>query len=249
VSRIIAALVTASLIFGIGFFVGKPMYDTYQQTGKLHIPGIGDYDISGISKTINDATGSSAPSGKIDAPAAVKMLNTLAVKGKAPMTGYSRELFPHWIKTKVDGVTCDTRNRVLRRDLTNVKLDSDKCTVLSGTLSDPYTGKTINFQRGPKSGAVQIDHLVPLANAWVTGAQSWDTAKRQQFANDMNLNLLAVDGPSNGAKGASDASGWLPPNKSVRCSYAAGMVKVKSTYGLWVTSAEKSALSDILSRC
>lgn len=256
--RIIAGLVTAGLLFGVWSFVGKPMWDTYQQTGKVAIPGVGSYDVSGVKDVINDtlgdltgssSTGNSGTSGgKVDASAVLRKLEALPVKGKAPMTGYDRELFPHWSKSRIDGVTCDTRNRVLKRDLVDPVIDTNKCTVLSGRLNDKYTGKTINFQRGPKSGAVQIDHVVALGNAWETGAQSWDKDKRQKFANAGN-NLLAVDGPANGQKGKGDAATWLPSNRSVWCSYTAAQVNVKSEYGLWVTKAEKDKLTEILSKC
>lgn len=178
----------------------------------------------------------------------------LTVKGRAPKTGYKRELFGSaWTDNntaKWGKNGCDTRNDILKRDLTKVTFkDAKKCAVQTGVLADKYTGKTINFKRGTAtSSAVQIDHLIPLSDAWQKGAQSWDTAKRTKFANDP-INLMASDGPTNGAKGDKDAATWLPPNKSFRCEYIAKQVTVKKTYGLWVTKAEQDAMVKILAGC
>jgi hypothetical protein len=172
----------------------------------------------------------------------------LRVKGRAPMTGYSRDQFgPAW--ADVDGNGCDTRNDILARDLTGEDTGNDACTVLTGTLVDPYSGRVIHFHRGMgTSSRVQIDHVVALGDAWQTGAQQWTATRRAQFANDP-LNLLAVDGPLNESKGDADAASWLPPNKSYRCHYVARQVAVKARYGLWVTSAEHDAIARILATC
>jgi hypothetical protein len=172
------------------------------------------------------------------------------VAGRAPKTGYDRARFgPAW--ADVDRNGCDTRNDVLRRDLTRytLKAGTHGCLVLKGTLHDPYTGRTIAFVRGQTTSiAVQIDHVVALSDAWQKGAQGWTTAKRTAFAND-SLNLLAVDGPTNGSKGDGDAATWLPPVKSYRCAYVARQVAVKRSYGLWMTRAEKDAVARVLSAC
>jgi hypothetical protein len=189
------------------------------------------------------------------ADSALTMLGTLAVKGRAPMTGYTREQFgPSWTDdVNVPGGHngCDTRNDVLRRDLVSlvIKPGSNGCTVLSGTLYDPYTGKLIPFARGAQtSTAVQIDHVVALGNAWATGAQNLSAAERTQLANDPS-NLQATDGPTNTAKGDGDAATWLPPQKSFRCTYVARQVAVKSKYRLWVTLAERNAIAGLLRGC
>jgi len=125
----------------------------------------------------------------------------------------------------------------------------NSCVVLSGELSDPYTGKEIAFDRGSStSSLVQIDHVVALSDSWQKGAQLLTPELRQKFAND-GLNLLAVDGPANQQKGDGDAATWLPANKSARCSYVARQVSVKLKYSLWVTSAEKRAIENILKKC
>lgn len=181
---------------------------------------------------------------------ALAALEKLPVKGRAPKTGYSRDQFGAAWKD-VDHNGCDTRNDILNRDLKGVthKAGTHDCVVLSGTLSDPYTGNTINFSRGAStSKAVQIDHVVALSNAWQTGAQQLSEEKREQLANDP-LNLLAVDGPTNQQKSDGDAATWLPPNKAVRCSYVARQIAVKTKYALWVVAPEKDAMKRVLATC
>ncbi|WP_270887488.1 GmrSD restriction endonuclease domain-containing protein [Pedococcus sp. 5OH_020] len=182
--------------------------------------------------------------------AAVTTLSTLAVKGRAPRTGYERAAFgPAW--ADVDRNGCDTRNDILRRDLTGftLKAGTRGCLVLRGTLHDPYTGRTIAFVRGPgTSTAVQIDHVVALSDAWQKGAGQWTAAVRAAFANDP-LNLLAVDGPTNQRKSDGDAATWLPPAKATRCGYVARQIAVKKRYGLWVTAAERDAMLQVLRGC
>ena len=182
-------------------------------------------------------------------------LDTLAIKGRAPKTGYSRSQFGDaW----TDDVTvplghngCDTRNDILRRDLIDVifKPGSNGCAVLSGILNDPYTGTTVEFERGPNTSAdVQIDHIVALSDAWQTGAQQLDPFMRNNFANDP-LNLQTTIGWVNQEKGDGDAATWLPPNKSYRCPFVTRIVDIKSAYNLWVTQAEHDAIAWVLGEC
>ncbi|AHI02254.1 deoxyribonuclease [Corynebacterium falsenii DSM 44353] len=174
-------------------------------------------------------------------------MNTLEVKGRAPKTGYSRDEFGQRWKD-IDRNGCDQRNDVLARDLTDVNAP-EGCKVLSGVLQDPYTGETIDFRRGAKtSSAVQIDHVVALGDAWQKGAQQLSPEQREEIGND-TMNLLAVDGPTNQAKGAGDAATWLPPNKAFRCQYVTIQTQVKAKYHLWVTQAEKDAIERVLSTC
>jgi len=176
---------------------------------------------------------------------ATAILETLPVKGRAPKTGYARTQFGNgW--TNVAG--CDTRNRILARDMADAKVD-ETCKVLSGTLNEPYTGNTILFTRGANTSAlVQIDHVVALSNAWQTGAQLLAPEARIALANDP-LELLAVDGDANQKKGDGDAATWLPPNKSFRCQYVARQIAVKAKYALWVVPAEKQAMLAVLAKC
>ena len=190
------------------------------------------------------------------APAAVAegdaaaALATLPVKGRAPKTGYDRDQFGQaW--ADVDRNGCDTRNDILKRDLESetFKPGTRDCVVLTGTLNDPYTGKTIAFKRGQgTSEAVQIDHVIALSDAWQKGAQQLSPEARKSLGNDP-LNLMAVDGRTNQGKGDGDAATWLPPVRSYRCTYVARQVAVKAKYRLWVTQAEHDAIAGILAGC
>lgn len=190
---------------------------------------------------------SPSPSVKPIRTKAIRALEKIAIKGRAPKTGYSRELFADdWDYS----FGCDTRNKILRRDLVEYRYRSDSsCIIESGTLQDPYTGKTISFIRGVSTSlAVQIDHVVALSDAWQKGAQKLTAFERYQFYNDP-LNLLAVDGPANSQKSDSDAASWLPSNKSFRCKYVARQIAVKLKYGLWVTEAEHQSMRRVLEAC
>ena len=199
------------------------------------------------------AMGGPTTSGTSPDGSALAALARLKIKGRAPKTGYARAQFgDRWTddNEEVWGHNgCDTRDDILRRDLTDVAIRSGGCKVSTGTLHDPYTGKDIAFVRGPAtSSLVQIDHVVPLANAWQTGAQSWTARQRRDFANDP-LELIAVVGAINEAKSDGDAATWLPPAKGFRCTYAARMVAIKLTWHLWVTPPESDALRRILRAC
>lgn len=181
-----------------------------------------------------------------------KALDVLTVRPKGSMTGYDRLKFgAAWTDNNDDPGGhnhCDTRNDILARDLTGVSYKSGHCTIATGTLQDPYTGKTIHFVRGPESTKVQIDHVVPLGDAWVTGAAQLTATQRLDLAEDP-LELIAADGPANEAKGDGDASEWLPANTGYRCRYVARQIAVKVKYKLWVTAAEKSAMEKVLGTC
>ena len=181
---------------------------------------------------------------------ATAVLETLAVKGRAPKTGYTRDQFGQaW--ADIDRNGCDTRNDILKRDLTEIvyKPGTRNCVVASGTLVDRYSGETINFVRGNvTSMEVQIDHVVALSNAWQTGAFKLSAEQRKALANDP-MNLFAVKGRLNSQKGDGDAATWLPPLKSFRCTYVAQQIAVKAKYSLWVVAPEKAAMSAILAKC
>ncbi|SNS99840.1 Protein of unknown function [Micrococcales bacterium KH10] len=167
----------------------------------------------------------------------------------ATVPPYSRDAFgPAW--ADMDFNSCDTRNDILARDLDQVTYVDEHvmCAVRSGLLADPYTGEDIEFERGPTSRQVQIDHVVALGDAWQAGAWQWEQTLRMRFANDP-VNLLAVSGPANQAKGAATADQWLPPNTGYACRYAVRQVAVKARYRLSVTDAERAALSAALGRC
>ncbi len=197
---------------------------------------------------------------------ALTALNALPVKGRAPKTGYSRAQFgERWTDNNVADLGgtsrngCDTRNDILRRDMTDLLVAKNGCKVLTGHLVDPYTGKQIAFVCGidavktsncdnKLSQDVQIDHVVALSDAWQKGAQALTLEQRTALANDP-INLYAVDGPTNTAKSDADAASWLPEVKAFRCTYVAHQVAVKTKYQLWVTQAEKDKIAEILGTC
>ncbi|MEU4927197.1 HNH endonuclease family protein [Streptomyces yokosukanensis] len=190
--------------------------------------------------------GASGPGKAGGGGAVLAAVDSLTVKGRAPKTGYSRDRFgTAWADT--DSNSCDTRDDVLKRDLKAVKFTGGTCKVTYGLLEpDPYSGKDITYRRG--ASQVDIDHVVPLSDAWQKGAEYWDASKRIALANDP-LNLIAVDASTNRGKGDGDAATWLPPNTAYRCTYVAHQVAVKKKYGLWVTAAEKDAMKKVLAGC
>ena len=190
----------------------------------------------------NTQQGAPATPTIVQTGSAAKALEQLVTKGRAPKTGYARSQFGGgWSSTN----GCDTRNIILHRDLQNPVLDN-ACSVIGGSLNDPYTGTVIQFEKG--SSIIQIDHVVAISNAWQTGAQQLSKVQRIKFANDP-LELLAVLGDANQQKSDGDAATWLPSNKSFRCQYAARQIAIKQKYTLWVTAAEKEALSNVLANC
>lgn len=190
------------------------------------------------------------PAGRADAAesGALRLLTTLPVRDRGPRTGYARDDFgPSW--ADVDRNGCDTRNDILRRDLTDTRVEpgTRDCVIVSGRLADPYTGTTIVFEKG-RATSIDIDHVVALGDAWATGASTWEPRKRAALANDP-LNLLAVDASANRAKRDADAASWLPPNPAARCDYVARQIAVKAKYGLWVSAGERDAMERVLGAC
>jgi hypothetical protein len=186
---------------------------------------------------VAEATPPGIPSGAT----AKSELTTLRVAADGSQTGYSRDLFPHWIN---QGNNCNTREVVLKRDGTNVTTGSD-CAPTSGSWFSPYDGATWTA-----ASDVDIDHVVPLAAAWRTGASSWTTAQRQAYANDLtDPQLIAVTDNVNQAKGDKSPDQWKPPTVSYWCTYASMWVAVKYKFKLTVNSAEKTSLTDMLNRC
>ncbi len=144
---------------------------------------------------------------------------------------------------------CDTRNQALQRDLRNVQVKSGTrgCVVLSGDLSDPYSGAQVQFRRGAGS-PVSLDHIYPLATAWSRGASTWSLEIRKRFANDP-ANLLVTTAAVNSAKSDKMPNRWLPSTAAGRCLYAQRLIKVAITYELPVTQAENQALRRAVRDC
>lgn len=167
---------------------------------------------------------------------------------EAAATDYDRELFgPRW--ADVDRNGCDTRNDTLARDLTDVtyKPDTNGCVVLTGTLHDPYTGETVAFTRVSEGyQPVQIDHIIPLAVAWASGADSWTDEQRTRFANDpANLQTTTA----NQTKGDSTPSAWMPPGELAACEYSTRYLEVATDYALDISAADRDALTTALISC
>ncbi|MBO1333099.1 HNH endonuclease family protein [Streptomyces sp. VRA16 Mangrove soil] len=187
------------------------------------------------------APAQAAPPTPIAASTARTYLSELTVKTEGSSDGYSRDLFPHWI---TQSGTCNTREVVLKRDGTNVVTDSS-CAATSGSWYSAYDGATWTA-----SSDVDIDHVVPLSEAWKSGASSWTTAQRQAFANDLTRpQLIAVTDNVNQSKGDQDPAEWMPPRAAYACTYLRMYVQVKHYYDLSVDSAEKSAIQSGLSGC
>lgn len=204
----------------LGAATGCEVIPTDQQTGDRNAERVGE-DAA--------ATGDS-----------LAMLNRLAVANPGAMRGYSRAKFPHWRST---GDNCDVRDTVLKRDGTRIRTRG--CNVVDGSWTSVYDG-----DRFTDPAKVDIDHMVPLANAWRSGAATWTDDKRSEFANDLTRpQLIAVSATSNRAKGDQDPSTWKPQRSEIWCQYAQDWIAVKSHWKLSVTAAEKKHLTDMLEKC
>ena len=195
------------------------------------------------------ATAAGAPSPP-SADKALSMLEGLAVGPSGSMAGYSRDEFPHWASEaerygwkEPDG-SCDVRDLALIRDGKGVEIDGE-CSITAGSWLDPYTGRTMD-----DPSEVDIDHVVPLANAWRSGAGSagWSNADRETYANDPEV-LLSADAGANRAKGDKGPEAWKPPNHDYWCEYARWWIWIKSDWHLTVNPAEKSSLRKMLGTC
>src|SRR5688572_1336475 len=172
---------------------------------------------------------------------ALSRLNALTVAAESHQSTYNRDLFPHWIT--ITG-SCNTREQVLKRDGSNVAVNSS-CAAVTGSWYSPFDGATWT-----NASDVDIDHMVPLSEAWASGAWAWTTARRQTYANDLGgPELWAVTDNVNQSKGDKDPAEWQPSLSSFRCTYARAWIQVKYYYSLTVDSAEKSALTSMLNTC
>ncbi|MEU4577795.1 HNH endonuclease family protein [Nonomuraea sp. NPDC023979] len=171
-----------------------------------------------------------------------EQLDALTVGQRGSLAGYSHSSFmPEWAAQEG---TCDTRETVLLRDGHGVQADAD-CRPVAGTWESPYDGRTLT-----SSDQIDVDHVVPLANAWRSGADSWSPERRRAFANDLTRpELVVVSESVNLDKGGRTPVTWRPPRTAYWCTYARAWIGVKHHYGLRVTEAEKSALTDMLATC
>ena len=201
-----------------------------------------------LDALLNDVLGEieGANTGKIPANAG-KALKGLEVAPPGSMAGYDREDFPHWSDAQefgwdVSDSACDVREAALIRDGEDVAV-GEGCDVESGRWLDPYTTRTYTDPLD-----IDIDHLVPLANAYRSGASEWDTAERERYANDPD-NLFSVEDNANQEKGDKGPEAWKPPNRAIWCQYARRWIGVKSGYALAINPQEKAALKQMLTTC
>lgn len=231
----------------------------------LDLPELRDVKVPGAGKPGIGGGGGTVSAGATITNGGPRLFNraraalpSVAVKGRAPKTGYDRSEFGSEWSDSAGSFPwtrngCDTRNDVLKRDLVNETFaaGTGECKVLTGVLPyEPYTGaKNVKFiAGGDYAYQFDIEHIVALGNAWQTGAQQWSPEKRAAFAN-APVNLIAADPSSNRQKGDADAATWLPSNKSFRCAYVSRQTLIKHEYGLWMTQAEKDAVVRILDGC
>ena len=173
---------------------------------------------------LNGPAAQAAPPTPVSGATARTYLAELTVKAEGSSDGYSRDLFPHWI---TQSGACNTREVVLKRDGTNVSQDSS-CAATSGSWYSEYDGATWSA-----AADVDIDHIVPLSEAWKSGANAWTTAQRQGFANDLTRpQLIAVTDNVNQSKGDQDPAKWMPSRAAYKCTYVRMWVQVKHYYNL-----------------
>lgn len=201
------------------------------------------------TNTVPDATG--VPGGPLsaippvpDAPVTA-MVDQLVVSTAGARADYRRKAFGgDWSYNRRTG--CNTRHLVLIEESLVSPTVTDRCKVRAGDWRSVYDGRETT-----DPADLQIDHLVPLAEAWRSGAENWTEARREAFANDLDdpATLVAVSGSSNQSKSDSSPDKWLPPSVDARCQYVSDWVRVKYRWSLTVTPAEKAVIVQILQGC
>ncbi|MFJ7782203.1 HNH endonuclease family protein [Streptomyces albidoflavus] len=188
-----------------------------------------------------------APAGADTAPAApLTLADAIDQIPRAPESreGYKRTSFKHW--TDADRNGCNTRSEVLIVESRVKPTIEDRCRVVSGEWYSYYDGVTVDAP-----GGLDIDHMVPLAEAWDSGASEWDAARREAYANDLgaDASLVAVTARTNRSKADQDPAEWLPPLADARCTYIAEWVGTKLRWQLAADDTERAALTDIAGGC
>lgn len=193
--------------------------------------------LAAVAVPVGAAVATAAPPTPPSEADARDQLATMHV-GYEDNDAYDRTEFTHWVT--ISG-TCDTRETVLKRDGTGVATDS-ACKATSGSWRSVYDDQTFT-----NASDLDIDHVVPLAEAWGSGANLWTDAERRAFANDLAIpQLVAVSASSNRSKSDQDPAEWQPPSTGWHCQYARSWIQVKYVYDLEVNSAEKTALTGML---
>jgi hypothetical protein len=174
-------------------------------------------------------------------PTALSVLSTIAVQNEYK-TGYSRSLFKHWIDANGNG--CDTREEVLiAESQSKAQVDAYGCKVIEGDWLSPYDNV---MHTNPSN--LDIDHMIPLKEAWDSGAWKWSAAQRQTFANDLSdpRALIAVTAGQNRSKSDRDPSNWIPPQKSYTCTYLSEWVAIKARWNLSMDQSEFGRIKNLL---
>jgi hypothetical protein len=211
------------------------------RSGKVRVFGASLLLAAGAAVGLGGGSANAIPPDIPDAATARAELAELTVAPDGSMDGYDRDRFPHW--HTVEG-SCNTRETVLQRDGDGVEVGSD-CYPTSGSWTSPYDGDTWT-----EPSDVDIDHMVPLAAAWRSGAADWTIDEREAFANDVDSpQLWAVTDNVNQSKGDQDPSTWQPPRSGARCAYSKWWIHTKYSWGLHLQSAEKTALQSMLNTC
>jgi hypothetical protein len=158
--------------------------------------------------------------------------------------GYDRDLFRHWIDSDGDG--CNTRREVLIEEAIEKPTISGDCDLIGGTWYSVFDSVTTE-----DPGDFDIDHFIPLKEAWDSGAHAWSASQRRAFANDLGNPeaLIAVTASSNRSKSDSDPADWLPPNQEYHCQYITDWIKVKIFWRLSVDEREFQALRKVALGC
>lgn len=172
------------------------------------------------------------------------LLRQLTVAPESNAASYDRDLFQRWIDADGDG--CDTRSEVLQAETAQAVTLSSGCTVATGLWNSWYDGYGWS-----NASDVDIDHLVPLAEAWRSGAWSWTAEQRRDFANDLGFDdaLVAVTDEVNQAKGDKDPSQWMPPFPDASCRYVGSWISMKFRWALTIDTAERDKLAQVLTGC
>jgi DNA uptake protein ComE-like DNA-binding protein len=245
------ALLLALLIGGASLAAFNPdaiERETSSQVNESETPEpeASENDPSPAPSISASASGTTSPTTQTEAQTAsnlTTLINSLQVAVEN-RTGYNRELFRHWVDADGDG--CDTRKEVLIAESTTPVTIGSGCSISGGTWLSPY-----DMVSTTNASSFDVDHLVPLAEAWDSGASKWDSATRQAFANDLDfsMSLIAVTASSNRSKSDRDPAEWLPSNSAYHCEYAVAWVQVKQRWKLSVDTAEKDKLLSIANSC
>lgn len=176
-------------------------------------------------------------------PTALSVVEKILVAKERPQ-GYLRSLFTHWVDADGDG--CDTREEVLiAESSTSAQVDAFGCKVVEGDWFSPYDGVDVT-----SPADLDIDHMVPLKEAWDSGAWNWSATQRRAYANDLSDSrpLIAVTASQNRSKSDKDPSNWLPPRAAYVCEYLANWVAIKAHWNLSMDQSEAGRIRNVLSR-